>query len=880
MESLEIAKLTFTYPGQDTPAVSDVELTVSRGEFVALCGPSGSGKSTLLRMLKPAIAPRGEKQGDVLFDGRPVGLLSQLEQTAALGFVGQSPENQLVTDKVWHELAFGLESLGVKTPEIRRRVAEMAAFFGMEDWFYRDAAELSGGQKQILNLASVMVMQPELLILDEPTSRLDPVAAGELIAVIGRINRELGTAVIIAEHRLEEVLPLAHRAAVLEGGRLVCVDAPAAVGERLLAENPGVFLSMPAPMRIWSAVENELPCPVTAAEGAKWLREYAAGHELLPLPPEKETVFSGEPAASADGVWFRYEKNAPDVLKGFDAAVYPGEILALLGGNGAGKSTALSVLAGIQKPYRGRVRLRGRAALLPQEPQLLFAKNTVYAELESALKAEKLTAEEQGERIGAVCALCRLEGLLSRHPYDLSGGELQRAALARVLLSRPDTLLLDEPTKGMDAEFKLAFGGILNHLAAGGTAIIMVSHDTEFCAAHANRCAMLFDGMITAEASPRKFFSDNYFYTTSASRMARGLLPEAVTPEDVAAACGGRLKKASGNDRGGSNAAFAPAGYAAPEKHRSGLPVWRAVPAGILALAAIWFLAGILRQTDFASLFSGGGISFYGMKNIGGYAGLIFSLMGLSACVGRRGGGRDAAAAPKKISGRALAAAGVMLVLVPATVLAGVYFFGDRKYYFISLAVLFEITVPFLAAFEGRAPQARELAIVAVLCAAAAAGRAAFFMLPSFKPVLAVVIISGAAFGGETGFLVGAVTMLVSNILFGQGPWTPWQMLGMGAAGLAAGVLFGGGFFRADRSSLCVFGALAAVFLYGPILNFASVLIWQPSFTWQMVAAAFVTGLPFDLVHASATVIFLWLGAEPLLQKLDRMKTKYGLMAA
>ncbi|MGN0171586.1 MAG: ABC transporter ATP-binding protein, partial [Acutalibacteraceae bacterium] len=195
MEAFDIRALSFSYPNQEQAALKNIRLSVEQGEFLVLFGPSGSGKSTLLRQLKPAIAPHGRQSGDILFEGSPLGELSPREQAARIGFVLQSPDNQIVTDKVWHELAFGLESLGEDTPTIRRRVAEMASFFGIQTWFYKSVTELSGGQKQLLNLASVMVMQPHILILDEPTAQLDPIAAADFLAALGKINRELGTTI-------------------------------------------------------------------------------------------------------------------------------------------------------------------------------------------------------------------------------------------------------------------------------------------------------------------------------------------------------------------------------------------------------------------------------------------------------------------------------------------------------------------------------------------------------------------------------------------------------------------------------------------------------------------------------------------------------------
>ena len=248
MELYRVESLTFTYPGQFAPALRDVSLTLRAGEFVTLCGLSGSGKSTLLRQLKTALAPNGVRSGAVLFAGRLLSDVSPREQAERIGFVQQSPENQIVTDKVWHELAFGLESLGYDTPTIRRRVAEMAGFFGMESWFHRETASLSGGQKQLLNLAAVLTLQPDVLILDEPTAQLDPIAAADFLAALARVNRELGTTMLLSEQRLEEALPLSDRAVVLDGGAVLADGAPRAVGAQLRTAGHELFRAMPAAM--------------------------------------------------------------------------------------------------------------------------------------------------------------------------------------------------------------------------------------------------------------------------------------------------------------------------------------------------------------------------------------------------------------------------------------------------------------------------------------------------------------------------------------------------------------------------------------------------------------------------------------------------------
>ena len=539
METFAIRNLSFSYPEQERKAIDDLTLTIRRGEFVVLCGPSGCGKSTLLRQLKTVLAPHGRREGEILFEGTPLDELDQRSQSQRIGFVQQSPENQIVTDKVWHELAFGLESLGYDTPTIRGKVAEMASYFGIETWFYKNVTELSGGQKQLLNLASVMAMSPSVLILDEPTSQLDPIAASDFLATLGKINRELGTTVILTEHRLEEAFSLASTVAVMDNGKLLCTGTPNEVGARLKDKGHAMFLAMPTAMRVWAAVENDAACPVTVREGRDWLTEYASANELKELPAEDVHAYPDEIVLSAEELWFKYEKDSPDVVKGLSLQVKKGEFLALLGGNGTGKTTSLRLLAGLYQPYRGEVHIHGSVGVLPQNPQALFVKKTVREDLFEILKGRKLGQTDVDSAAAKIVQLCRLEELLDRHPYDLSGGEQQRAALAKVLLTEPKLLLLDEPTKGLDNFFKEQLGDVFRCLLESGVTILMVSHDVEFCARNAHAVSMFFDGQVLTTTTPRRFFAQNSFYTTAANRMARHIFPQAVTVEDVVHLMGG-----------------------------------------------------------------------------------------------------------------------------------------------------------------------------------------------------------------------------------------------------------------------------------------------------------------------------------------------------
>ena len=880
MEAFTIRNLNFSYPEQKQRILCDLNLTVDAGTFLVLCGPSGCGKSTLLRQLKTVLAPHGTRTGEILFENIPLEDLDQRTQSQKIGFVQQSPENQIVTDKVWHELAFGMESLGYDTPTIRRRVAEMASFFGIQTWFYKNVTELSGGQKQLLNLAAVMTMQPSVLILDEPTSQLDPIAASDFLSTLGKINRELGTTIILTEHRLEEAFPLATTVAVMEQGHFLCVGSPREIGMELKKQQHSMFLAMPTAMRIWAAVRNDAPCPVTVSEGRDWLTNFATAQPLRALKPEPHNSDARETVIAADSLWFKYEKELPDVVKGFSLKVRKGEFLALLGGNGTGKTTALKLLSGLQKPYRGEIQVQGTIGVLPQNPQTLFVKKTVREDLYEILKGKQKRSAEQDALVAYVTALCRLSHLLDQHPYDLSGGEQQRAALAKVLLLEPDILLMDEPTKGLDAEFKQSIAGIFQSLLNQGVTILMVSHDIEFCARYARRCALFFDGSIVADAPPRAFFSGNHFYTTSANRMARSLLPEAVTAEDVILACGGvPPREPSLPDT--IPPLPEPQADTADWKPLK-LPWWRKGIAAISGAAALILFLYAIGITNLTTVISPDGPTGLPASQFGLYGGFIAALFVLAAAISRKSNRPDyLAQTPKekrKLQKRTVVAAILILLMIPLTLFFGIYYLGGKKYYFIALLILLETMLPFFLVFEGRKPQARELVVIAVLCALGVAGRAVFFMLPQFKPVMAITIIAGVALGGESGFLVGATTMLASNVMFSQGPWTPWQMFCMGIIGFLAGVLFRKGLLRRSRGALCVFGAISAIVIYGGIMNPASALIWTNTLNWKILLTYYISGFPMDCIQAAATWIFLWFAAEPMLEKLDRIKIKYGLL--
>ena len=542
MAHFQIQNLSFSYPDGHRDSLKDISFSIEKGEYVVLCGKSGSGKTTLLKHLKSALTPYGSRSGQILFNGTLLTDLPQQMQAAKIGYVMQNPDDQIVTDKVWHELAFGLESLGCDQTTMRARVAEMACYFGIQDWFHREVCNLSGGQKQLLNLASIMAMQPEVLILDEPTSQLDPIAASDFLNTVRKINIELGTTVIITEHRMEDIFPYADRAIVMDGGRVIADDTPRNIGQLLWQQKNHMFAAMPTPVRVFYGANGQGNCPLTVREGRNWLSNCFPDGKPIPVLPNEAPSPVGESALSLKELWFRYEKDSPDILRGVTAEVPVGSLFAIVGGNGAGKSTTLKAICGINKPYRGKLKIfgkpvshyksdlfRGWVSMLPQDPRSLFVKATVREELNEMTR--------DAAKIGEIAALCEITHLLDSHPYDLSGGEQQRAALAKVLLTDPKLLLLDEPTKGIDSFFKEKLAAILYRLKDQGITIVMVSHDVEFCASYADRVAMFFDGQILTVDTPRRFFGSNSFYTTAANRMSRHVFTNAVTAEDVMALC-------------------------------------------------------------------------------------------------------------------------------------------------------------------------------------------------------------------------------------------------------------------------------------------------------------------------------------------------------
>lgn len=866
MEIYSVEHLSFAYPNAKKNVLSDISFSVQEGEFVTLCGLSGSGKSTLLRQLKTVLRPHGERSGMVYYQGKPLDETDELTQAGKIGFVMQSPDHQSITDKVWHELAFGLENLAVPPAVIRRRTAEIAAFFGLD--IHQKISALSGGQKQILHLASVMMMEPSVLILDEPTAQLDPMASEEFLRLLQKIREQFGTTVILCEHTLEEVCTLTDRIIILENGKILADSTPKQTAVLLHACRHPLLQAMPVSAEIYACCGQDVDAlPLTSGEGRKWLWEYCRNRTLCPVVHSYTAhQKNDEPLLIVKNIFYRYDKGGQDVLKGLSMQAWKGEILSVLGSNGSGKTTLLHVLAGIYRPYSGSLRTEtDKIGFLPQDPKTVFLKDTLEQDLLEVFGTPE-PSPEQRERVERLLQLCGLQELRSRHPYDLSGGEQQKAALAKVLLHQPDLLLLDEPVKGMDAQDKAHIGEILRLLAGEGIGIILVSHDTAFCAAYADRCALFFDGELMADDTPEAFFSANAFFTTAAGRMAGKTIPGAITAEDIKKALDLPMEKKDQSPHQTKFLTEKSAAAAPPKKKRRS---WKDFFLGTVILVFLLSAADVM--------------NLFGWKNGGSFptAGVAVMLMsaGLLIFRGVQTGKNESLMIRRihKPAGLTVISVLMMLAAIPLTIYIGAVWFGDAKYLFISLLIMLECTVPFFMVFENRHILTREFVLIASLCALAVTARAAFYMLPQFKPMTAVIIIAGAALGAESGFMIGSLSILISNILFGQGPWTPWQMFSMGVIGFLSGLLFGRNLLPRNKLTFCTFGFLAALLIYGGIMDPAAMLMSHVEPTWNNTLTFYLTGLPLDTVHGVSTAVFLYLAAEPILRKLERVKLKYGL---
>lgn len=873
---VEVNNLTFSYRDSSDVALSDVTFSLEQGETLLVIGESGCGKTTLLQHLKPAYLPTGSRSAEstIKLNGKSMEEMSEEEQAFSVGYVGQHVDASQVTDKVWHELAFGLESLGKSQTYIRRRVAETAAFFGLENVFHEKLSELSGGQKQLVSLASVMAMEPGILILDEPTSQLDPISSEEFFRMVRKINDELGTTIIMAEHRLESIYAHATKVMVLSEGRIIKIGNPYEVSYYLYENGLSLFRSLPVSARLYydlgAQADSTLgdKVPLTVNEGRNFLKAYIEKYGLnmgeKSVEPEdaasdygSDTANGKEIVLSAEELWFRYKKNGRDILKACDIEISKGKITALLGGNGAGKSTLLYVLSGQLKSYLGKIKeVKGRVGVLPQEPKAMFAKKTVAEELGIRI-IDGASASEYGTYTGEGAAdFFGLWDCLLRHPFDLSGGQQQKLALAKLVAEGYDIFLLDEPGKGMDYAFKEKMGMYLRELAAMGKTILIVSHDVEFCAAYADYCGLFFDGGIVSMEEAGDFFAYNVFYTTAVRRMCSNIV-DAVIYSDLIRCLGKDPyppDSTASSSRGGR------------QDRETALELQQGRKLDSISEGSKEIQQSGITETTLE------------LQQSGEIATALKLQQGGETAMELRQDERTEHVSEKGLPSmsRIVIPAIVFLVVMPLTIYLGHSVLHQRKYYFISLMLILEGIAAFMAGFERGKPKLKEIMTIAVMSAITALSRAAFYMIPAVKPMAALTIISGISLGGVSGFLVGALSMLVSDIFFGQGPWTPWQMFTMGLIGFLAGVVLGDrrDFDTGRRIRISVFGFITVFFVYGGIMNPASVLMYQENVNLDMLLAAYAPGIPIDAIHAVSTSVFLWIGAGPMLEKLERVRKK------
>lgn len=598
---IQIRDLTFAYAAGDEPVLSDINIDIGSGEFVIIMGSSGSGKTTLLKMLKRNMIPAGRYSGRVYIYGKEADKLTDRENAAGIGYVSQDPDNQIVTDKVWHELAFGLENLGMDNVTIRKKVAEMSEYFGITSWYDREVSKLSGGQKQILNLASVMVMQPGILLLDEPTANLDPLAAIRFLDVVKRINQELGVTVVMVEHNLEHIYADADRIIAIDKGRVAANSSPKKAAADIIAAGSFLIEGLPVASRLYSGYnkkngnsvvsynnvnidsnnkDNHIlsdEIPLTVKEGRRWYVNYKkvygkditkdkdkinnfAGKSIINDKVIKKDVLEEDnitgnknkkrigfikknnlenkssrkntdnienTVCQLKNVSYSYNKKLPYIIDGVDVSFKEGRITAILGGNGAGKSTMLKLIAGIIKPVHGKIISNKRIIMLPQDPKAVFTEVSVEEELAEVLMDKgngmynNMPMEDKREIVEQIIEEFGLNDIRKNNPYDISGGQQEKLAIAKVLLLKPEVLLLDEPTNGLDPYFKKTLGKLLKKINADGVTIIIVSHDLEFVDSFCDDIIMLFDRKVAAQDSTHKFLRDNMFYTTNYYRIMK-----------------------------------------------------------------------------------------------------------------------------------------------------------------------------------------------------------------------------------------------------------------------------------------------------------------------------------------------------------------------
>lgn len=577
MALVSFKNFSFRYSCANNNVLNKINLDIFPGEFILFCGPSGSGKTTLLSNLKKEIRPKGEYNGKIYYDGTNIENIKDYKSACEIGFLFQNPDDQLVSDNVIQEIAFPLENMGLPTSEIRNRIAEMTAFFGIDKYLHKNVNELSGGQKQLVNLCSLLVLKPNLLLLDEPTSQLDPIASYNFLSMLRRLNEEFSITIMATEHKIDNIFHFLDKVVFIDNGEVKYMDSPQKISSKVVQDS--LFSNyLPSVTKMHFLLQSEHNClnefeiPLKMREGKQELNfldrklketyhrslaQYKPGETKKPNKNFSLNESESNELMKCQNVWFAYMKENI-ILKDISLEIKKGEFISILGGNGTGKTTLLQILSGILTPKKGKINLNNGIKIdyVHQNPMIHFWQETVKEELsEPSLESledkldyntrfKKLIFKNNSKSIynpkenqfiqkNELIEFFGLSHLLDNHPYDCSGGEKQKIAIAKALLNNPDILFLDEPTKGLDPISKISLARKLKKLQENGLAIVMTTHDIDFAAQYSERCIILFDGTIQIDSTPKSVFSSNNFYTTFVNRLVKNYLPECITLEDV-----------------------------------------------------------------------------------------------------------------------------------------------------------------------------------------------------------------------------------------------------------------------------------------------------------------------------------------------------------
>ena len=544
MEIVRIENLSFTYPESKNKTLTDINLKVQSGEFILICGESGCGKTTLLKMLKKQLVPKGKITGSINVFGTGIFDLDEYKSVKDIGFVMQEPEKQIITERVSEELAFNLESLGYNKNIIHKKIAEISSYLGIEQLFEKKTSQLSGGEMQKINIASALACSPKLLLLDEPTSQLDPIASQSLISLIKRLNSDLGITVIISEHRTEDLFDYADKVVYMKSGKIIANDTPSKTALSFDKEN--IPPSFPAAVQLYCRLGNTHTdnCPLNNKSGRDFLVDQITVDTNGPYKPTNRDIIYQEPVIEIKDLYCKFERNSDDILKGSSLTLYRSEVYTLFGGNGAGKTTLLKAVSGLIKPYSGSIKILGKnikkyknnelyntvLTALPQNVSYAFEQDKFIDEFNNIEQAQELLRS-------FIQAKLITKDMLERNPLDFSGGEKQKAAICIALCGSPKILLLDEPTKGLDGKAKNDLAKMIRNISDNGITVFIVTHDTDFSSACADRCGLLFNGKIVSSQDMHTFFSENDYYTTAAAKLANGIADGCVTIDELIEFC-------------------------------------------------------------------------------------------------------------------------------------------------------------------------------------------------------------------------------------------------------------------------------------------------------------------------------------------------------